>query len=270
MKIRRIFLYVLLSLGAFVMAVPFLWMFLTSFKPASEVLQMPPRLFPSVFNFRNYYDAFTAAPFAVYFINSILVTTISTALQILTSALAGYAFARFEFKGKKALFMLFLGTMMIPVEVTLIPNYMILANLGWLDTYMALVLPWAVTVFGIFLMRQFFLSLPKELFEQAQIDGCSHWQILWKVVFPVSKPVFISVGIFSMIGSWNSFLWPLIMTNSENMRTLPVGLAYFTFEFASRYNLMMAAALFATLPVILAYIFAQKYFTEGIATTGLK
>ena len=160
--------------------------------------------------------------------------------------------------------------MMIPVEVTLIPNYIILKNLGWLDTYFALIIPWAVNVFGIFLMRQFFLSLPKELFEQAQIDGCSHWQILWKILFPVAKPVFISVGLFSLIGSWNSFLWPLIMTNSENMRTLPVGLAYFTFEFATRYHLMMAAALFATLPVIIVYFFAQKYFVEGIATTGMK
>ena len=197
-------------------------------------------------------------------------SVVNTLLQVITSALAGYAFARFEFKGKNAIFLIFLGTMMIPMEITLVPNYLILKNLRWLDTYLALTVPWAVSVFGIFLMRQFFKSLPKELFESASIDGCTHWQILWKIVFPISKPVFVSVGIFSLIGSWNAFLWPLIMTNSENMRTIPVGLAYFTFEFTSRYNLMMAAAVFATLPVIIIYFFAQKQFVEGIATSGMK
>jgi len=252
------------------MVIPFLWMVVTAFKLPEEVLAMPPKFLPSKINFKNFSDAFSAAPFGAYFFNSLFVTVLTTLLQVATSALAGYAFARFDFKGKRIIFLIFLGTMMIPVEVTLIPNYIILKNLGWLDTYFALIIPWAVNVFGIFLMRQFFLSLPKELFEQAQIDGCSHWQILWKILFPVAKPVFISVGLFSLIGSWNSFLWPLIMTNSENMRTLPVGLAYFTFEFATRYHLMMAAALFATLPVIIVYFFAQKYFVEGIATTGMK
>ena len=270
MKTKRALLYTALIAGAFIMVVPFIWMVLTAFKLPDEVLTMPPKFLPSTLNFKNFTDAFDAAPFGRYFFNSFFVTVVSTALQVLTSALAGYAFARFEFYGKKTLFLVFLGTMMIPVEVTLIPNYIILKNIGWLDTYLALIIPWVANVFGIFLMRQFFMSLPKELFEQAQIDGCTHWQILWKIVFPVSRPVFISAGIFSMIGSWNAFLWPLIMTNSESMRTLPVGLAYFTFEFASRYHLMMAAALFATLPVLIVYFFAQKYFVEGIATTGLK
>jgi len=270
MKIKRVLLYAALSGGAFIMLIPFLWMVLTAFKLPAEVLQIPPKLLPSKLSFANFRDAFAAAPFGVYFFNSLFVTTANTILQVVTSALAGYAFARFDFKWKKVVFMIFLGTMMIPVEVTLIPNYILLKNLGWLDTYFALIIPWAVNVFCIFLMRQFFLSLPKELFEQAQIDGCTHWQILWKIVFPVSKPVFISAGIFSLIGSWNAFLWPLIMTNSESMRTLPVGLSYFTLEFATRYHLMMAAALFATLPVLIVYFLAQKYFVEGIATTGLK
>ncbi len=270
MKIKRNLLYLFLLAGAFLMAVPFIWMLLTSLKAPDEVLTIPPKLLPSVLNFKNYSYAFAAAPFGLYFLNSFLVTAVSTFLQVVTSALAAYAFARFEFRGKKILFLLFLGTMMIPIEVTLVPNYIILKNLGWLDTYMALIIPWAVSVFGIFLMRQFFISLPKELFDQAQIDGCTHWQILWKIVFPISRPVFITVSVFSMVGSWNSFLWPLIMTSSESMRTVPVGLAYFSFEYATRYHLMMAAALFATLPVIIVYFFAQKYFIEGIATTGMK
>lgn len=270
MRIRRILLYAVLIAGAFIMLAPFLWMIITAFKLPEEILALPPVILPSKLNFKNFADVFSAVPFGRYFFNSLFVTLVSTLLQVSTAALAGYAFARFEFKGKKVLFLLFLGTMMIPVEVTLIPNYIFLMNLGWLDTYFALIIPWAVNVFAIFLMRQFFLTLPTELFEQAQIDGCSHWQILWKIVFPVSKPVFISAGIFSLIGSWNAFLWPLIMTNSEHMRTLPVGLAYFTFEFASRYHLMMAAALLATLPVVIVYFFAQKYFVEGISTTGLK
>ena len=270
MKIKRSLLYISLAAGAFLMMVPFLWMVLTSLKAPDEVLAIPPKLLPSVFNLKNYAYAFEAAPFGRYFFNSFLVTIASTLLQVVTSALAAYAFARFKFKGKKFLFLLFLGTMMIPVEVTLVPNYLILSKLGWIDTYTALVIPWAVSVFGIFLMRQFFVSLPAELFDQAQIDGCTHWQILWKIVLPISKPVFITVGLFSMLGSWNSFLWPLIMTNSESMRTVPVGLSYFTLEYATRYHLMMAAALFATLPVLVVYFFAQKYFIEGISTSGMK
>lgn len=166
-----------------------------------------------------------------------------------------------------ALFMLFLGTMMIPMEVTLIPNYFILKKLGWLDTYLALIVPWGASVFGIFLIRQHMMSLPRELLEQAEIDGCSQWQILWIIVFPMSKPVFVSVGIFSMLGSWNAFLWPLIMTSSQNMYTLPVGLSVFASEFATRFNLMMAAAVLATLPVVAVYFAAQRYFNEGFAMT---
>ncbi|MFH1825496.1 MAG: carbohydrate ABC transporter permease [Candidatus Firestonebacteria bacterium] len=267
---KKILVYFILTMGALIMIGPFLWMILTSLKSQSEVLMMPPRLIPSRLNFENYLESFTAAPFARYFFNSIFVTVANTVLTVFTSALAGYAFAILSFKGRNILFLIFLGTMMIPMEIILIPNYFILKNLGWLDTYFALIIPWSASVFGIFLMRQFFRTLPKELFESASIDGCSHWQILWKIVFPISKPVFISVGLFSMIGSWNAFLWPLIMTSSEGMRTIPVGLSTFTSEFGTRFHLMMAAATFTTVPVIVVYLFAQRYFMEGISTSGIK
>lgn len=268
MTIKRAILYILLAIGALFMLFPFVWMIITSLKMPEEVLAMPPVIFPSKLDFKNFIDIFTDKPFGIYFFNSVLVTALVTIMQVFTSALAGYAFTRFEFKGKNAIFMIFLGTMMIPMEVTLVPNYFILKNLEWLDTYFALIIPWGASVFGIFLMRQFMMSLPRELFEQAQMDGCTHWQILWKIVFPMSKPVFVSVAIFSMLGSWNAFLWPLIMTNSQNMYTLPVGLSVFASEFATRFNLMMAAAVVATLPVLVIYFFAQNYFEEGIAAAS--
>ena len=267
---KRFLTYAILIIGAIIMLLPFYWMVSTSFKAPQEVLSVPPKWFPSALNFSNYLNAMKSAPFGMFFFNSVLVALINTALQIITAALAGYAFARLDFRFKNALFLFFLGTMMIPMEVILVPNYMLLKYLGMHNTYFALIIPWAASVFGIFLVRQFVLSLPKELFESAEIDGCTHWQILWKIVFPSAKPVFISVGIFSLIGSWNSFLWPLIMTDSESMRTIPVGLAYFTAEFSTRYHLMMAAAVLSILPIILIYFFAQKQFVEGIATSGIK
>ncbi|MEI7903920.1 MAG: carbohydrate ABC transporter permease [Candidatus Firestonebacteria bacterium] len=266
---KKVIVYLVLGLGAIFMLLPFYWMVTTSFKLPSEILQLPPKWFPSTLNFKNYADALRTAPFALYFLNSFIIAIANTVLQVLTSAMAGYAFARLDFKFKDQLFLLFLGTMMIPMEVILIPNYLLLKYLGIYNTYFALVIPWAASVFGIFLMRQFVMSLPKELFESAQIDGCNHWQMLWQIVFPIAKPVFISVGLFSLIASWNSFLWPLIMTDSESMRTVPVGLAYFTTEYASRYHLMMAAAVLSTIPIVLTYFFAQKQFVEGIATSGI-
>jgi multiple sugar transport system permease protein len=268
MTIRKSMLHVILVVGAFFMLFPFVWMIITSLKSPDEVLAIPPVILPAKPEFSNFVDIFTDKPFGTYFFNSAIVTLAVTLLQVFTSALAGYAFARFEFRMKNAIFMIFIGTMMIPMEVTLIPNYFILKNLGWLDRYLALIVPWGASVFGIFLMRQFFMTLPRELLEQAQMEGCSHWQILWYIVFPVSKPVFVSVAIFAILGSWNAFLWPLIMTSSQSMYTLPVGLSVFATEFASRFNLMMAAAVVATLPVLVIYFFAQNYFEEGISANA--
>lgn len=269
-RLNKIIVYTVLTVAAIVMLIPFLWMVITSLKTLPDTWMVPPTFIPKKFNFQNYLEAFNSAKFPRYFLNSIIVTVVNTFFQIITSTLAGYAFAKLNFKGKNVLFLLFLGTMMIPMEVTLIPNFFIMKGLHWHDTYFALTVPWAASVFSIFLMRQFFKSLPNELFESASIDGCTHWQILWKIIFPLSKPVFITVALFSIIGSWNAFLWPLIMTNSDAMRTIPVALKSFTSEYAMRYNLLMAAATFTTIPIIILYLFAQKYFVEGIATTGMK
>ncbi|MBM3135744.1 MAG: carbohydrate ABC transporter permease, partial [Chloroflexi bacterium] len=190
---------------------------------------------------------------------------------IITSVLAAYAFARMRFWGKNILFGLFLATMMIPFEVTLIPNYIIVTNwLHWYNTYLALIIPWAASVFNIFLLRQFFLSMPKELYEATLLDGGTHFQFLWKVAMPLAVPAIITIGIFSFLGSWNSLLWPLIVTSSRLMRPIQVGLSAFQTEAGSYYNQMMAAATLAVLPVVIVFLIAQKQFVEGIARTGLK
>lgn len=263
--------YVLLTFGAVTMAFPFYWMIITAFKSNQEALSFPPTLLPSEWLWSNFVDAWNAAPFPRYFANTIFMASATTLGVIITSVLAAYAFARMRFWGKNILFGLFLATMMIPFEVTLIPNYIIVTNwLHWYNTYLALIIPWAASVFNIFLLRQFFLSMPKELYEATLLDGGTHFQFLWKVAVPLAVPAIITIGIFSFLGSWNSLLWPLIVTSSRLMRPIQVGLSAFQTEAGSYYNQMMAAATLAVLPVVIVFLIAQKQFVEGIARTGLK
>jgi multiple sugar transport system permease protein len=191
-------------------------------------------------------------------------------IEVIFSALAAYAFAKFNFFGKNFLFLLFLGTMMIPGEVMLIPNYITMVNFGWVDTFYALIIPWTVSVFSIFLLRQFFMSIPHELFEAAILDGCGKFKYLTTVMLPLSKPALVTVMLFKFIGSWNSFLWVLIMTNSPKMRTIPVGLTYFVSDVGTQYNYLMAASTFAMAPILILFLLLQKQFIQGIARTGLK
>ncbi len=220
--------------------------------------------------FQNYVDAWNAAPFGRYYYNTVLVAVLTTILELVISALAAYAFSWMNFPGKGILFSIFLATMMVPGEVLLVPNFITVSKFGWIDTYYALIIPWIVSVFSIFLMRQHFLSLPSELFDAAKIDGCSHWRFLWQIVAPLSKPVMITTALLKFVGSWNAFLWVLIVTNNPKYRTLSVGLQAFSSEVGTRYNQLMAAATFSILPVILIFLFTQKYFVKGIARTGLK
>ncbi|HMX62613.1 MAG TPA: carbohydrate ABC transporter permease [Candidatus Sumerlaeota bacterium] len=208
--------------------------------------------------------------FFTYFWVSIVSSGIATGGTLITAALAAFAFARLEFYGKNFLFYLVLGTMMVPGQVLLIPNFLILSKLGWLDTYAALTVPWLTSVFTIFLMRQFFMTIPTDLWDAARVDGISRFRYLWQVVFPLSKPVFITAGIFDFLNNWNSLLWPLIVTSTPARRTLMVGLQNLNEEAVAEFHILMAASCFAILPVVVIFFFLQRFFIEGIARTGLK
>ena len=208
--------------------------------------------------------------FAIYFFNSFLIAVIGTVGVLFTSLLAAYAFAFFTFPGKDFIFTLFLGTMMVPTQVLLIPNFLTLKGLRWYDTYWGLVVPWIAGVFGIFLLRQFFLSMPRELYDAAIVDGCSKTQFLFKILLPLSKPPMVTLGIFAFLASWNSLLWPLIVTESADMRTIQVALNIFNQAEGTNWELLMAASTFCQIPLIVAYFLAQRQFIQGIARTGLK
>ena len=262
--------YTILVLGAAFILLPFLWMISTSLKPDNEVLLMPPKWIPSALQWKNYVDAFKAVPFFAYLKNSIVVTVAITSCELITTILAAFAFAQLEFKGKNLLFMLLVATMMVPGEILTIPNFVTLARLGWIDSYKAMVAPWATSVFSIFLLRQQFASIPQSYYKAARMDGCSDLRYLFTVMVPMSRPTIVSVALLKIINSWNSYLWPLISTNSREMRTLPVGLAYFSTEAGTDYNTLMAFSLMIITPTILVYLFTQKYIIQGVSKTGLK
>jgi len=222
------------------------------------------------FLWENFVKAWQAAPFARYFLNSIFISVVVTIGQVITSALAAYAFARMKFRFKEALFLVLLATMMIPKQVILIPDYAIISWLRWVNTYYGLIVPFVAAVFGIYFMRQHFETLPQDLFDAASIDGCGRMRILFQVVLPISKPVILTVALFTFIMTWNSLLWPLVMTNTPEMRPLQVGLAVFNQESGTDWELLMAASTFSILPLMFIFFIAQKQFIEGITRSGMK
>jgi len=266
----RLMLYVLLFVGCAIMLFPFFWMITTSFKTQSEALRVPPQWIPVSFRWQNYIEAWNAAPFGRYFFNSFFMAITTTIGEVFTTILAAYAFAKMKFFGKGPLFAILLGTMMIPGQMLLLPNYVTLARIGWLDTYQALIIPWLVSVFGIFLLRQFFMSIPDELRDAARIDGCSRFRFLFTIVVPLSKPAIFTVALLKFMGSWNSFQWVLIMTTSPEMRTVPVGLQVFSSEIGTAYEKLMAASVLAIIPILALFLFTQKQFIQGVARTGIK
>ncbi len=268
----RLALHIVLLLGAFIMVLPFLWMVSTSLKPQADVMrEFPPRLIPSTFQFSNYSTALTALPFDRYYINSLIVACSVTVLQLLTSSLAAYAFARLRFKGRDALFFLYLIGLMIPFPVLLIPNFLIVRQLGWFDSYLALIVPPAFSAFSIFLLRQYYRGLPMDYDEAARIDGASSLRIWWEILLPNSKPALAALGIFTFLGSWNDFLWPLVVTNTDRMRTLPVGLSTFQGQYSVRWELLMAASVVALIPILVIYFFAQNWIIKGLSVgSGIK
>jgi multiple sugar transport system permease protein len=251
------------------MLLPFAWMLSTSLKTPAETFTYPPVWIPSQIAWDNYARTVSAMPFGRFYLNSLLVTVSVTTLQILTSSLAAFAFARLRFRGREALFLLYLATLMIPFQVTMIPNFILVRALGWYDTYQALILPPAFSAFSTFLLRQYFRGIPLDMDEAARIDGASSFRIWWSVVLPLSGPVLAALAIFVSLNTWNDFLWPLIVTNSERTRTLPVGLSTFQGQFRVEWNLLMAGSVIAMLPMLLVYVVGQRWFIRGITLSGI-
>jgi len=262
--------YLLLTLGALIMLLPFWWMLVTSVRLPEEVYSFPPDFWPAVWHWENYRKVVEAAPFARFFLNTLVVASVVTAGNLLFSAMAGYAFARLEFKGRDLVFWLFLASMMIPGQVTMIPVFVLMARLGWIDSYLGLTVPGLVGAYGIFLARQYFLNLPADLENAARLEGANEWQVFWHVALPLAKPVLAVLGVFTFMGAWTDFLWPLLMTNSMSMRTLEVGLSVFKTQYTVNWPLQMAASLLIQLPIIALFVATQRYFTRGIVLTGMK
>ncbi len=259
-----------LLLGSLLMLTPFLWMLSTSLKFPPEIFTYPPIWIPSDIAWSNYPNTLRALPFHWYYFNSTVVSISSTLIQIGASSLGAFAFARLRFKGRDSLFMMYLATLMIPFQVTMIPNFIIVTKiLNWYNTYNALILPTAFSAFSVFLLRQFFRSLPMEMDEAARMDGASSFRIWWQIIMPLSGPALAALGIFVFLGSWNSFLWPLIVTTSDRMRTIPVGLSSFQGQYNTQWGLLMAGSVIALLPVLMVYMLGQNWFQRGITLSGL-
>jgi len=271
-KIKIFSGYIILIFGAFTMLIPFLWMILTSFMHNNEIFTYPPTLIPHHTTFLNYQNVSKSIPISRYFINSTFIAVMTTVGQVIFSAMAAYAFARLKFKHREPLFLVFLATMMIPPQVNIVPLFFIMREFHWIDTFYALIIPGLFGGFGIFLMRQWFKTLPAELEDAAKIDGCNPFMTFWKVALPLALPAVATLGIFTFISSWNSFMWPLIVTNSESMRTLPVGLAVFkgSFRETTEWGQLMACAVISVLPVVVVFLLGQKYFIKGILMGGVK
>jgi multiple sugar transport system permease protein len=256
--------------ASLVMIAPFLWMVFTALKGESEIYAYPPSWLPSSLHWENFAHVWQAVPFGRFYINSIVVTAIITVSQVFTAALAGYAFARLQFPGRDTIFYLYLATLMVPGQVTMLPLFLIMNRLGWIDTYQGLTAPFLMSVFATFFLRQFFTTIPKELEDAARIDGCGRLRFLWQIMLPLSRPALGAVTLFTFLSHWDDYLWPLVITNSTQMRTLPIGLRFFVEESGAQYHYMMAAALIALAPVLALFFVAQRQFIEGIALTGLK
>lgn len=269
-RIKNALLLLLMILIAFICFVPFLWMLITSFKENGQVMIFPPQLIPNPWVWENYSHTWKVANMAIYFRNSTIVTIAITIGQTLTCSMAAYAFARLEFKGRDFLFLVYLGTMMIPFQVTLIPLYIMMRNFGWVNTYEALIIPMIFSAYNTFLLRQSFLSLPKALDEAAIIDGCGYPGIFMRIVLPLSKPALITQAIFCALWAWNDMLWPTVVANTDDVRTLAVGLQMFKSAYAIQWNYLMAGTCLSVIPMLVIYVFCQKYFVEGIALTGIK
>lgn len=248
---------------------PFYWMVVIGLNDEAHVFNFPPDFVPRM-HFGNFVTTWGLAPWGRYFFNTVLVAVTTTLLVLITSTLAGYAFASMRFPGKAIVFGAILLVYMVPSEVTLVPDFIILKTLGWINTYQAQIVPFAASVFGIFLMRQFFLSLPKDLWEAAQLDGCGHLRYLWTVAAPLARAPLVTIALFHFVGSWNAYLWPLIMANSNDVRPIQVGLNAFQSSESTDPVLLAAGSLMTTVPILILFLVAQRQIVGGIASSGIR
>jgi multiple sugar transport system permease protein len=260
--------YVLLTLGAIVMVFPFAWMLLSSLKEYREILSF--QVWPERFTLANYVEVLTRTAFPRWFLNSVVVAVGTTASVLFFCSLVGYVLAKLEFPGKNVIFILILSTLMVPTEMLVIPWFVMSADFGWVNTYWGLMFPGLIPGFGVFLMRQFFQTLPRDLFDAGRIDGLSEFGLFLRIGLPLVGPGMAALGIFAFIGNWNAFLWPLIVGQSAAMRTIPVGVANFSGEAATQWNLIMAASSLAIIPVLIVFAIFQKQIIEGVVLTGVK
>jgi multiple sugar transport system permease protein len=266
----RLVLYTLALIAFVILAGPLLWMISSSLKTQGEVLANPPSVLPSDPQWGNYSQVFRQVPFGRYLLNSLLVASVVTVVALLFHSMAAYSLARLRFPGRQAIFMAILSTLMVPFTVIVIPLFVIVDWLGWVDTYAGLIIPMIPHAFGIFLLRQFYLSLPRELEEAAIVDGASLVRVYWHIVLPLSRPILAALGVFFFLANWNNFLWPLVVTQSQELWVVQLGIQQFTGQYGSQYHLIMAASTIAALPTLIMFFVFQKRLVEGIKMTGLK
>jgi len=266
-------IYIVLTLGAVAMILPFLWMVSTSLKEPQAIYIFPPKWIQKPIIWAAYIKVWKVVPFARFYFNSIFVAFCVTVGQVVTSAFAAYAFSRLRFPGRDKLFFGYLATMMIPSSVILVPVYVLMVYFRWIDTYKGLIVPAIFTAYGTFMLRQFFMTIPRDLEDAARIDGCSLFGIFWKIVMPLSKPIIATLTMFTALANWNSFMWPLVVAESVELKTLPIGLAYFqeVYQYTQPdWALLMTGSLLAMLPLVILFIFTQRFFVEAIKLSGIK
>jgi len=271
-RLGHLALYVAFSIGSLAYLVPFVWMVSTSLKLSGRELTMPPEWIPSPIVWSNYPYAMTVVPMMLFLRNTLFITIVATVFGTLTASLAGYAFARLQFPGRNFWFSLCLATLILPGVVTLIPEFLIFRQIGWVNTFWPLIVPWGLggNAFAVFLFRQYALTIPLDLDEAARVDGAGAFRIWWSILLPLARPVLATIAILSVIHHWNDFLRPLVYLNSNTMRTVALGLALFKSEYLVEWNLMMAAATLMLIPILVLFFFAQRYFVQGIVMTGIK
>lgn len=262
--------YLVLCAGGLLMIVPFLWMISTSLKAPGAVLTSPPQILPRQPTLESYRRVAETVPIARMLMNSVIVTAVAVVGQLVTSALSAYAFARMRWRGRDALFLLYLATLMVPSQVTITPLFILMQRIGWVDTYQGLIAPSLVSAFGTFLLRQAMLGVPREYEEAAFLDGGNHWTVFRHVALPQVQTSLATLTVFAVMGTWNSFLWPLFITRDERLMTLPVGLAMLHGRYTTEWSMVMAGAVITVLPIILVYLLAQRAFVRGVALSGLK
>ncbi len=268
--IGKIIKFAVLIFGGIVTLLPFVWMILSSLKDSLEIMKTPPTWFPAVPQFINYVIAWNSAPFGRYLINTIIVAAFTTVGMLIVCIPAAFAFSRLKFPGKNIVFALFMATLMVPGEILIIINYVTIAKLGWIDTYQAMVVPYLASVFYIYLLEQFFSQVPEALYLSAKVDKCNDFKYMVKIIVPMNKSVISTVAILNVISSWNAFIWPLLVTNSDNMRVLSTGLTNFQTEAGSNYELIMAASCILVLPVIIVFLCLRKTVMDGVSFSGVK